>query len=122
MAKKKSKKNGSASNHANGRAAKPGAEPRAVAALAASGSLESASAGEASLAPSSISVVALNEAEAPSHTQVSMLSAEAACPSVTLDDPLADVFTALELDFFRRAEELYATTFERWEDFDKDPN
>ncbi len=126
MAKKKSKKNGSSGNHAHARAANRADEPRAVAAFAAAAapeSLSSADAAGTSVVASSISVVALNESDdASAHAPVSMLSAEAGCPSVDAEDPLSDVFTALELDFFRRAEELYATSFERWEDFDKDPN
>jgi hypothetical protein len=29
-----------------------------------------------------------------------------------------ETFSAVELDFFKRAEELYKTTFESWEDFE----
>lgn len=40
-------------------------------------------------------------------------------PALVVETPLAgEVFDALELDFFKRAEELYATSFETWEDLD----
>jgi hypothetical protein len=43
-------------------------------------------------------------------------------PLVPTLAPAPEIFTehfsALELDFFNRAEQMYATTFEKWEDFD----
>jgi hypothetical protein len=97
----------------------------AAAAAAAKGPVEGADA-------TAIPVVALEDADSGEREAV-----RRSLPETTADDAageddeqaasrrsfeaeMAAVFTALELDFFRRAEELYAATpFEKWEDFDK---
>ena len=114
VAKKKFKKNGSpGKRHADASArhshGSPAFLPPPVAEVSAADGL---------------ALVALNQAEPVSRAAVAAeLAVAVAVPAgMLVDDPLAGVFTALELDFFRRAEDLYATSFDQWEDFDREPN
>jgi hypothetical protein len=49
-------------------------------------------------------------------TQQDGAAAIVAAPPAPLS--LDDVFSPLELDFFKRAEELYASVFHNWEDLE----